>query len=127
MEQPAFPSADPQRAFDMAAGKEHHTVVDAIWGCTQLLLDEDTRRFLVICTRSGSYEWKWMPMGPAPAPAETQSYVAGKFGSLRNRKGQELVSPCVDDLTVSSATFQEHVEDQDPDGQGQRARVRVQA
>ena len=42
MEQPAFPSADPQRAFDLAAGKEHHTVVDAIWGYTQFLLGQDT-------------------------------------------------------------------------------------
>jgi hypothetical protein len=25
-----FPSADPQRAFEMAAGKGHHTLVDAI-------------------------------------------------------------------------------------------------
>ena len=35
MELPTFPSADPQRAFDMAAGKRHHTVVDAIWGIAQ--------------------------------------------------------------------------------------------
>jgi hypothetical protein len=30
MELPTFPSADPQRAFDMAARKRHHTDVDAI-------------------------------------------------------------------------------------------------
>ena len=53
MELPTFPSADPQRAFDMAAGKRHHTLVDAIWGYTQFLLDEPTRKLLVICTRSG--------------------------------------------------------------------------
>ena len=34
MELSTLPSADPQRAFDMAAGKQHHTVVDAIWGYT---------------------------------------------------------------------------------------------
>ena len=32
-----FPSADPQRAFEMAAGKGHHILVDAIWGYTQFL------------------------------------------------------------------------------------------
>ena len=37
MELPTFPSADPQRAFDMAAGKRHHTVVDAIWGVHAVL------------------------------------------------------------------------------------------
>ena len=90
MELPTFPSADPQRAFDMAAGKKHHTLVDAIWGYTQFLLDESTRKLLVICTRSGLYEWLRMPFGPGPAPAEMQSYVANRFGSLRNRRGEEV-------------------------------------
>ena len=80
MELPTYRSADLQRAFDMAAGKNHHTVVDAIWGYTQFLLDEETRKLLVVCTRSGLYEWLRMPFGPAPAPAEMQSYVANKFG-----------------------------------------------
>ena len=106
MELPTFPSADPHRAFDMAAGKKHHTLVDAIWGYTQFLLDEATRKLLVVCTRSGLYEWLRMPFGPAPAPAEMQSYVANKFGTLRNRQGQEFVSPCMDDIKVSSDTFE---------------------
>ena len=40
-----------------------------------------------------------------------QSYVATKFGNLRNRYGSEFVSPCMDDIMVSSITFEEHVED----------------
>ena len=111
MELPTFPSADPQRAFDMAAGKRHHTVVDAIWGYAQFLLDEETKKLLVICTRSGLYEWLRMPFGPAPAPAEMQSYVASRFGSLRNKRGEEFVSPCMDDIKISSATFEEHIEE----------------
>lgn len=57
LETSSFPSADPQRAFDIAAFKDHHTMVDAIWGYTQFELTEDTRRLLVICSRSGLYEW----------------------------------------------------------------------
>ena len=52
-----------------------------------------------------------MPFGPAPAPAEMQSYVANKFGSLRNRRGEEFVSPCMDDIKISSETFEEHIEE----------------
>ena len=52
-----------------------------------------------------------MPFGPAPAAAEMQSSVAGQFGTLRNRHGQEFVSPSVDDLKVSSRTFDERVEE----------------
>ena len=106
-----FPSADPTRAFALAAFKEHHTVVDAIWGYTQFQLDEATRRVLVICSRSGLYEWLRVPFGPAPAPAQMQSYVAQRFGALRNTRGQEFASPCMDDILVSSATLEEHVDD----------------
>ena len=34
-----FPSADPVEAFELAASKNHHTVVDAIWGYTQFAID----------------------------------------------------------------------------------------
>jgi hypothetical protein len=44
-----FPSADPQTAFDAAAGKAHHTLVDAIWGYTQFLIGPRTRKALVVC------------------------------------------------------------------------------
>ena len=120
-------SADPQRAFDMAAGKRHHTLVDAIWGYTHFLLDEPTRKLLVICTRSGLYECLRMPFGPAPAPAEMQSYVANRFGSLRNRRGEEFVSPCMDDIKISSAKFEEHVEEVNLLNGGSSRAVRVQA
>ena len=52
-----------------------------------------------------------MPFGPAPAPAEMQSYVANRFGSLRNKRGEEFVSPCMDDIKISSETFAEHIEE----------------
>ena len=66
LEQPYFPSADSQRAFAMAAGKNHHSVIDAIW----FLLDDETKKLLVVCTKSGLYEWQRMPFALAPAPAE---------------------------------------------------------
>ena len=94
----------------MATGKSHHTLVDAIWGYTQFLLDKETRKLLVICTRSGLYEWLRMPFGPAPAPAEMQSFVHQHFGQLRDRNGKEFCSPCMDDLKISSASLLEHIE-----------------
>ena len=105
-----FPSADPERAFRVAAGKKFHTVVDAIWGYTQFELDDDTKKLLVICSRSGLYEWTRMPFGPSPAPAEMQSYVHHRFGSLRGKRGEEFCTPCMDDVKISSTTFEEHLE-----------------
>ena len=68
-----YPSADPKLAFKAAEGKRHHTTVDAIWGYTQFILDEETAKLLTVCTGSGLYEWLRLPFGPAPAPAELHS------------------------------------------------------
>ena len=85
-------------------------MVDAIWGYTQFLLDDSTKRLLVVCARSGLYEWLRMPFGPAPAPAEMQSYVATRFGSLLDKNGRLFCTPLMDDIPVSSASLEEHVE-----------------
>jgi hypothetical protein len=109
-----FPSADPQRAFEKAAGKRHHTLVDAIWGYTQFLLGPKTRKLLVICTKSGLYEWLRMQFGPAPAPAHMQSYVAKEFGELLSPKTKmPFCTPLMDDLACSSATLEDHIADMD--------------
>jgi len=111
LEVATFPSADPKVAFEIAAGKDHHTLVDAIWGYTQFLLGPKTRRMLIVCTRSGLYEWLRMPFGPAPAPAHMQSYVQQTFGVLRDKEqGTPYCTPLMDDICVSSATFEKHVE-----------------
>ena len=95
----------------MAAFREHHTVVDAIWGYTQFKLDAPTTKYLTVCHRSGLYEWLRMPFGPAPAPAEMQSYVHQRFGTLRCARTQEKIcAPLIDDLLISSSTFQLHLE-----------------
>ena len=110
LETATFPSADPEQAFRMAEGRSHHTLVDAIWGYTQFELDQPTKRMLVVCAKSGLYEPQRMPFGPAPAPAHMQSYVHTKFGSLVDSKGERFVSPCMDDLKISSRTLDEHIE-----------------
>ena len=111
LEVATFPSADPKVAFEIAAGKDHHTLVDAIWGYTQFLLGPKTRKMLVICTRSGLYEWLRMPFGPSPAPAHMQSYVQQTFGVLRDKDhGTPYCTPLMDDICVSSASFEKHME-----------------
>ena len=111
MEITTFPSADPDAAFRAAAGKEHHTLIDAIWGYTQFLVDEKTSRVLTVCAKSGLYRILRMPFGPAPAPPEMQSYVARTFGSITDPDTKEPVCiPLMDDLTISSESFEKHVQ-----------------
>ena len=109
LEQSAFPAADPQLAYDIAAFKSNHSLVDAIWGYTQFLLDEETQRVLTVCHQSGLYLMLRMPFGPSPAPAEMQSCVAKVFGSLRDRNGRQFCTPLMDDLAVSSCSLEEHI------------------
>ena len=40
LEMSTFPSADPDEAFKQAAGKPHHTIIDAIWGYTQFMVPD---------------------------------------------------------------------------------------
>ena len=83
-----FPAADPVEAFRQAAGKTHHTTIDAIWGYTQFLVDEETSRVLTVCAKSGLYQVLRMPFGPAPAPPEMQSYVARVFWRVARPKDE---------------------------------------
>ena len=105
-----FPSADVVRAHEIASGCSHHTLIDAIWGYTQFLLDDDTRKLLVVCHRSGLYEWLRMPFGPAPAPALMQQYVSESFSNLRTPStGQPFCTPCMDDVVCSHRTLDQHI------------------
>ena len=45
-----------------------------------------------------------------PPPASS-SEVRSDYTLLRNKRGEEFVSPCMDDIKISSATFEEHVEE----------------
>ena len=106
-----FPGADHQRTFEFA-GKDHHTLVDAIWGCAQFLLGYKTRKVLIACMKAGLYEWLRMRFGPAPAPAHMQSCVAKEFGELSSSATNEpFCTVLMRDLTCSSVDFQTHVGD----------------
>ena len=100
----SFPSADPEAAFQACAGKQYDATCDCMWGFTQLLLDEETSRKLVICTRSGLYRWLRLPFGPMPGPAIFQSYVHSKFYHLQDREGERFVCALMDDIKISSRT-----------------------
>ena len=78
----SFPSADVTAAWEKAAGCAFHSLMDAVWGYTQFLLDEETHKTLRVCTTSGIYEWLRMPFGPAPAPALMQGFVQKKCAPL---------------------------------------------
>ena len=95
--------ADADEVLRRAAHKRYHTVMDMVWGFSQIELSERAQKILTIVTRSGLRRWKYLPMGPKQGPGICQGFNDHAFGDL------EETSIFVDDFHTGSATFEDHV------------------
>ena len=97
--------ADAETVLRKAAHKRYHTVMDMVWGFSQIQLSEKAQRILTIVTKSGLRRWKYLPMGPKQGPGICQGFNDFAFGDL------EATSVFVDDFHTGSKTFEEHIAD----------------
>ena len=98
------PPANVEEALEIARGKRHHLVIDAIWGYAQFFFDSESSKILTLCHESGLYEWLRMPFGPASAPAMMQTYVHMRSGSLVDEEtGEPFCSPLMDDIMATTS------------------------
>ncbi len=102
------PSAEPARAFEVAASKKHHTVVYAIWGYTYVIPNCSGMSPQEGCHGVPSFRFVRMVKDalraslPAPAPAEMQSYVHRTGGALRDlRKKEAFYTDLMDALPIT--------------------------
>ena len=86
------------------SGMKHHTVMDMVWGISQIELTERAQRILTIVTQSGLRRWRYLPMGPKQGPGICQGFNDHAFGDLA------ATSVFVDDFHTGSDTFEEHLE-----------------
>ncbi len=56
--------------------------LDMVWGFSQIVLDEESQKILVVVARSGLKRWKYLPMGPKQGPGMCQSFVDEAFGDI---------------------------------------------
>ena len=56
--------ADAAEVLRKASGMKYHTVMDMVWGFSQIELSERAKHILTIVTRSGLRRWRYLPMGP---------------------------------------------------------------
>ena len=88
--------ADADEVLRKGAHKPFHTVMDMVWGFSQIELTERAQRILTIVTKQGLKRWKYLPFGPKQGPGICQSFNEWTFGDL------EATSVFVDDFHTSS-------------------------
>eukprot|EP00969_Alexandrium_andersonii_P241266 10652673-Alexandrium_andersonii.AAC.1 len=57
---PGIP-ADADRVLREASGCRYHTVLDMVWGFSQIRLSERAQQILTIATPFGLKRWKYLP------------------------------------------------------------------
>ena len=83
---------------------KYSTKYDFLRGFWQLLLDEESMPITAFMTSLGLKEFCRLPFGMRNALFEFQRVVDELFGDL------DYVSAYVDDVTVGSETFEQHIE-----------------
>jgi len=99
-----YPLPTPEDIFHTLNGGQKFSKLDLRQAFLQVPLDEKSRRACTINTHKGLMEYQRMPFGISPAPAIQQQLMDELFVGL------EGVCCFVDDITVTGATDQEHLE-----------------
>jgi hypothetical protein len=86
------------------AGGQLFTTLDLSHAYNQLLLDEDSRKYVTINTHKGLYQYTRLPFGIASAPAVFQRTMDTIL------QGVEDVACYIDDIIIMGKTLAEHME-----------------
>ena len=97
--------ADADSVLRACMHKNYYTVMDMVWGFSQIQLTERAQRIWTIVTSSGLKRWKYLPFGPKQGPGICQSFNDHAFGDL------EATVIFVDDFCTASDTFEQHIAD----------------
>ena len=99
-----YPLPKPDDIFATLSGGQLFTTLDLTHAYNQLLLDENSRKFVTINTHKGMYQYTRLPFGIASAPAVFQCTMDTIL------QGAEGVACYIDDIIVTGRTPAEHIE-----------------
>ena len=99
-----YPLPKPEDIFATLSGGQHFTTLDLTHAYNQLLLDEDSRKYVTINTHKGLYQYTRLPFGIASAPAVFQRTMDTLL------QGIEGVACYIDDIIITGKSADEHLE-----------------
>jgi len=99
-----YPLRKPEDIFATLSGGQSFTTLDLSYAYNQLLLDEDSRKYVTINTLQGLYQYTRLPFGIASAPAIFQRTMDSIL------QGVEGVACYIDDIIITGRTQEEHLE-----------------
>ena len=97
------PLPKPEDLFASLAGEKKFTKIDLSHAYLQMMLDEESRKFVVINTHKDLYQYTRMPFGISSAPAIFQRAINSIFQDLPK------VLCYLDNILITGATDQEHI------------------
>ena len=89
-----YPLPKPEDIFAILAGGKCFTTLDLTHAYNQLLLDEDSQKYVTINTHKDLYQYTQLPFGIASAPAKAHEFSE----ALHNR----LINPIDPNAVVSN-------------------------
>ena len=98
-----YPLPVPEVLFATLCGGKSFTTLDLTQAYQQLELDPESRKYLVINTPRGLYEYTRLPYGVASAPAQFQKVMDTLLQDIQG------VICYIDDIMITGATDAEHL------------------
>ena len=99
-----YPLPKPEDIFTTLSGEKKFTTLDLFHAYNQLLLDEESRKYVTINTHKGLYQFSRLPFGIASAPTIFQRTMDSIL------QGIEGVTCYIEDIIVTGKTTDEHLE-----------------
>ena len=98
-----YPLPKPDDLFHMLNGGEKFSKIDLRDAYMQIELDEESKKYLVLNTQKGLYQYERLPFGVAPAPAIFQCIMEQTLAGIPG------VLCYLDDVTVTAPNDEEHL------------------
>ena len=99
-----YPLPRPDDIFASLSGGKKFSTLNLSHAYNQLLLDEESRKYVTINTSKGLYQYSRLPFGIASAPAIFQRTMDSILQGIRG------VACYIDDIIVTGKSDEEHLE-----------------
>ena len=105
-----FPLPRIDDLLDQLGKSKYFSTLDLAAGFWQIRMNDSSKEKTAFVTQNGLFEFQVMPFGLTNAPAVFQRLMQRAISDLNPPEGPDFVGVYVDDLLISSRTFEEHLD-----------------